>query len=64
MTCDRCSKPLAEEKGFKASLIVLTSGELKTYHEFKDKEKLLKHIEHHLDDAKVVIILKRCKREV
>ena len=39
------------------SLIVIKGGKLKTYHEFKDINSLLKHLEHHIRNEKTVSVV-------
>jgi len=40
-------------------LTVFRNGELETYHEFGDFEMFKKHVERHLKEAEIVIIVKR-----
>ena len=46
-----------------ATLVVFKGfGEaMETYHEFESAESLLKHLEHHVDDWSLVIVVKREK---
>jgi len=39
-------------------LIVVENGQLRTYHVFKDFEAFKKHVEKHLNEKSIVIVVK------
>ena len=43
------------------TLIVIEGSKIKTYHEFEDVEKLMKHLNHHINKAKLVIVVYKCE---